>query len=353
MAKRSLTNDNYNDDGKSLAKRLKDTGTTAGPGMEAAAANFPHVFKGQDSHYPFKMLLIGETGSGKTSFINLLYNCSTVQALGCGFGKTGLEHFRQYNDIQLENAQSTSMESKTNDAILYNVEIGELKVGIIDTPGFGDSRGLKQDEINIKSIIEVLKKEEYINCVCLIINGRLSRANVSLNYVLTEITAILPREILQNVIIVFTNTSDPFNLTFDINELTEYFGRPVSQELTFFIENPYCRFEKIKAKVAQLGIERVAETLQKSFDDTARVLNEMCLKIKDFQQVHTHHFTTLYEKKQAIEGNILRMVAEYDNQVEIEKAIKQAKEKVDAAVKSKILNKEFRSTRRFSRWVVD
>ena len=111
--------------------------------MEAAAANFSQVFKGQDPHYPFKMLLIGETGSGKTSFINLLYNCVTVQALGCGFGKEGLEYFRQYNDIQLENAQSTSMESKTNDAILYNVEVGELKVGIIDTPGFGDSRGLK------------------------------------------------------------------------------------------------------------------------------------------------------------------------------------------------------------------
>ena len=78
----------------------------------------------------------------------------------------------------------------------------------------------------------MLKKEDYINCVCLIINGRLSCANASLKYVLTEITAILPREILQNVIIVFTNTSDPFDLTFDINELTEYFGRPVSQELT-------------------------------------------------------------------------------------------------------------------------
>ena len=114
--------------------------------QEVATTMFLQVFKGQDPHYPFKILLIGEAGSGKTSFINLLYNCGTVQALGCSFGKEGLEHLRQFNDIQLENAQSTSMESKTNDATLYNVEVGELKVGIIDTPGFGDSRGLKQDE---------------------------------------------------------------------------------------------------------------------------------------------------------------------------------------------------------------
>ena len=126
----------------------------------------------------------------------------------------------------------------------------------------------------------------------------------------------------------------------------------MSQGLIFFIENPYCRFEKAKIKIAQLGIKRVASSLQKSFDDTAKVLTKICQKIKDFPQVHTHHFITLYEMKQAIEGNILQMVTEYDNQVEIEKAIKKTKEEVDAAVNSKILNKDFRSTQRFSRWIV-
>ena len=183
MAKCSSDNSR---DGKSLTKRLKDAG------IEAAAATFLQLLKVENPHYPFKMLLIGEIGSGKTSFLNLLYNCATVQALGCGFGNEGLEYFRQFNHIKLENTQSISdpMESKTNAATLYNVEVGELKVGIIDTPGFGDSRGLKQDEINVKRIIEVLEKEEYINCVCLIINGRQARASASLQYVLTEITAI-------------------------------------------------------------------------------------------------------------------------------------------------------------------
>lgn len=334
---------------KSIAKRVKDAAVA---GYEAAK-NFLSPLKGQDPHYPFKMLLIGETGSGKTSFLNLLYNCGMVQALGCGFGKDGLEQFRRFNNIKLENAQALSMESKTNDATLYNVHLGELKVGVIDTPGFGDSRGLKQDEINAKRIIDVLKKEDYINCVCLIINGRQPRASASLKYVLTEITAILPREILSNVIVVFSNTSDPLDLTFDPNTLITYFGSPVPQRHIFFVENPYCRFEKAKLKVEQLGIERVAESLQKSFEDTAKVLSDMFVTVKDFQQVHTHHFITLYEKKQAIEGNVLRMVTEYDNQIKLEKAIKEAKEEVDAAVNSKSLNKEFRTTQRFKKTVVD
>ena len=191
------------------------------------------------------------------------------------------EHLQQFNDIQLENAQSTSMESKTNYATLYNVEVGELKVGIIDTPGFGYSGRLKQDEKHAKRIIEVLKKVEYINCVCLIINGRQVRPSTSLQYVLSEIMAILPRQILQNLIVVFSNISDPLDLNLDPNELTAYFGRPVPQDLIFFIENPYCRFEK--AKVAQFGIERVANNLERSFNDTMKVLNEIFLKINDFQ----------------------------------------------------------------------
>ena len=167
------------------------------------------------------------------------------------------------------------MESKTNAATLYNVQVGDLKIGIIDTPGFGDSRGLKQDEVNIQMIIDLLKTENYINCVCLIISGRQARTSASLKYVLTEITAVLPKEILNNVIIVFSNTGDPLDLNFDPTKLTTYFGRQVPQEQIFFIENPCCRFEKARAKVAQLGIDRVAESLQRSFEDTAKVLNEL------------------------------------------------------------------------------
>ena len=97
----------------------------------------------------------------------------------------------------------------------------------------------------------------------------------------------------------------------------------------------YCRFEKAKAKVSQLGIERVANSLERSFNDTVSVLNEIFLKIKDFQQVHAHLFIALYEKKHAIEGNILQIASQYyQAQIELEKAIKKAKEKIDAALNS-------------------
>ncbi len=307
------------------------------------SGNMLRVFKDR----AFKMLLIGETGSGKTSF-NLLYNCATVQDLDCGFGAEGLEQFKQFNDIKLENARSLSMESKTDDATLYNVEVGDLKVGVIDTPGFGDSRGFKKDKTNAQRIINALKREEYINCVCLIINGRQARASVLMKYDFSEITSILPKGIIDNVIVVFSNAANRMDLMFDPNLLKEYFGNEVMN--ICFVENPYCRFEKVKAKASQLGNDRVA--LQKAFEDTSEFLTEMCETIKDFPQVHTHRFIKLYEKRQDIEKSVAASLSVYDNQMVLEKSLKDVKAEVDAAVESKTLNKDFKTVQRYMKWVV-
>lgn len=295
----------------------------------------------------FKMLLIGETGSGKTSFLNLLCNCGLIQALGF---EEGLEQFRQFNDVKLENASSRKMESKTSGAKLYKVELGELKVGVIDTPGFGDSRGIEEDKKHSKKIVDALKCEEYINCVCLVVNGRQARMSATLRYVLTEITSVLPRDVLKNVIVVFTNTADPLELNFDTELFREYFGEEIEHQFT--IENPYCRFEKAKLKKGKLPIDKIAKTLKKSFEETADTLREMCEAIKEIKPVHTHHFVTLYETKQKIERKVLTMLTEYDNQQRLEKQIKQAQAKASAALEAKNLNKDYEATHTIIRWIV-
>ncbi len=201
------------------------------------------------------------------------YNCATVQALGCGFGAEGLKQFKQFNEIKHENARSLSMESKTNDATLYNVIVDDLRVGVIDTPGLGDS---KQDKTNIQRINNALRRENYINCVCLIINARQARSSASLNYILSEITHILPRQILNNVIIVFSNAANCLDVNSKV--LEQYFGEKT--ENTFFIDNPYCRIEKVKAQKGKFG-----KGLQKEVEETSEVLTEMCEAIKDFPPV--------------------------------------------------------------------
>ena len=166
--------------------------------------------------------------------------------------------------------------------------------------------------------------------------------SATLRYVLSEITAILPREVLNNVIVVFTNAADPLDLNFEPTVLAEYLGKNI--ENYFCIDNPYCRIEKAKAKMDKLSIEKIARSLQKSFNETAQTLDQMSDTMKNFPKVYTSQFTKLYETKQAIERKVLILLVEYDNQTNLEKVIKKLQEEVDAALKTKSLNKEYKST---------
>lgn len=219
------------------------------------------------SHNPFKLLLIGETGSGKTSFLNLICNFDMIMHLGF---ETSVEQFRGFNDFTLENAESQKMESKTSNAKLYNVNFFDLKVGIIDTPGFGDSRGIEEDRKHVAKIVATVKEVNYVNCVCLVVNGRNSRMTSTLRYVLTEITTILPKAILDNVIVVFTNTGDPLDLNFDVSALTNFFGKEITTH--FCIENPYCKFEKAKIQHQKknLSQQTIARSLKRDLKKQAR-----------------------------------------------------------------------------------
>ena len=293
--------------------------------------------------HPYKMLLIGETGSGKTSFLNLLCNSKLFEELGTNVDAAKLDQIRHYNNLAIEDSTARAMASKTSDAKLYNTEVCEMRMTVIDTPGFGDSRGLEQDKKNVKKIIDALKGEENVNCVCLIINGRQCRTSASLQYVMSEISAIMPKEIFNNIIVVFTNTADALDSNFDISELDHYFGKRIQH--VFYIENPYCRIEKAKQKAEQLPLEQIARSLRKSFEDTAESLRLLHETIKGFKDVHTLHFIRQYEKKQEIERDIITITASYDQQTKLETKIETAEEEVDAALKSKSLYRDFKTTR--------
>lgn len=281
----------------------------------------------------YKILLIGETGSGKTSFLNLICNYNLVQALGF---HAGVEQFHAFNEIKFE-SDSSKMESKTSYSKLYKIEMGTWPVGVIDTPGFGDTRGMEEDKKHVARVIETLKEEQYINCVCLVINGRAARMSASIKYVLSEITAVLPKTVLDNIIVVFTNTTSPLHLTFDPTEFKTHFGCEIN--MIFCIENPYCLYEK--AKERSLSADMIAKGLKDEFERTAGVLEKMFTEIKALKQVHTYDFIRLYEKKQEVERTVLVTLEAYNCQMQLENELAKIEESISAAQGSKTLHKNF------------
>ena len=83
-------------------------------------------------------------------------------------GIDGIKNCKDYNQNELENLNRGPMASKTSDAARYEIKIGRGKFTIIDTPGLGDSRGLKTDVDHIKQIKQMVQKEGGINAIVVV-----------------------------------------------------------------------------------------------------------------------------------------------------------------------------------------
>ena len=99
------------------------------------------------------------------------------------------------------------MASKTSGCAKYNCKIGNAKLQIIDTPGFGDSRGPKLDDEHVKKICDFVLNENGINAIVIVQNGREARFTTTLKYGYSTLISILPQDIARQIVMVYTNCS--------------------------------------------------------------------------------------------------------------------------------------------------
>lgn len=275
-----------------------------------AAPHQNQIVSQRSSPRPYKMLPIGETGSGKTSFINLLCN---IQEPG---GTCQVDQLRCFTDELFESPQVEMMATGTTTTNVYETVFGDLELHLVDTPGFGDTRGKEQDKKNVKDIVETLNKEEFINCICLMINGRLARMNDHLKYVLKEISNVMPKEVFDQIIIVFSNTSQEDLLNFRPKVLDHFFGEKVRKNI-FYIENPYSLYEKHKQDLSDKKMMIAA-----GFQAISDTLRDIYATIRNWKPLHTCYIATLYQTQRNIEKCLLEMLDSYDTKRRLAKYLK-------------------------------
>ncbi|KAL5502010.1 hypothetical protein EMCRGX_G008703 [Ephydatia muelleri] len=186
---------------------------------------------------------------------HLVYNVQLVHKLGFA---TSAKQFRKYNNIKFENPSKRPMESATIGSELYEVRFEDMTIGIIDTPGFGDTRGFEIDKQNVKNIVDKVNGVEYINCICFVINGRQARVTPPFQYVVSEISAVLPKMSVKNMVVLLTNTRDETEANINMKEVTSFLGGEIMQENIFCLENPYCQLDKLRNKKPDLPREEIA-----------------------------------------------------------------------------------------------
>ncbi|OCT75303.1 hypothetical protein XELAEV_18030481mg [Xenopus laevis] len=154
-------------------------------------------------HKPKKVIMmVGETGSGKTKLINLLVNYILGVELKDGY---------RYILID-EKINQSQAHSQTSDVTIYQLNyMAGFRVPhslvIIDTPGFGDTRGMEQDKLTMEKLKEYFTSIwgiNHIDGIYFVVKASTNRLTTSEKYVFDSVLSLFGRDIKDNIQICAT-----------------------------------------------------------------------------------------------------------------------------------------------------
>ena len=184
-----------------------------------------------DEDEVINILLLGETGVGKSTFINAFANYLVFSSLQEARDKQPIvlipvsfilasgHHFEEHNITFGEPDPSSNEQfnkrgqSVTQQCRSYVFDLPHHKgrrVCIIDTPGFGDTRGLEQDDRNIEHIREYITQWKHLHAVCFLLKPNESRLNIFFRSCFDQLFSLLGPGVGANVMFCFTNARSTF-----------------------------------------------------------------------------------------------------------------------------------------------
>lgn len=167
------------------------------------------------------ILLLGETGVGKTTFINAFINFLFYDTLDeamqgdlkvlipCSFAVTdkvtfdtekvvvGTPDANEDNDIDGRSA--------TQGCRSYVFRLGNRWIRLIDGPGVGDTRGADHEARNFDNILAYVSQYEHLNGICILLKPTITRLSIFFRYCIKELLRHLHVNAKDNIMFVFTN----------------------------------------------------------------------------------------------------------------------------------------------------
>ncbi|KAJ7247818.1 hypothetical protein C8J57DRAFT_1359008 [Mycena rebaudengoi] len=268
----------------------------------------------------YTILLVGETGTGKSSLLAFIANVLAGKSLSkCGFAT-----------LDRDNERGVSQkESQTKYAKLYEfTSRNDIKVNILDTPGLADTRGIQQDELHKKGIATEIKEHvTAVDAVLILANGTLPRLSVSTEYALTTLSSIFPKSLADNISFVFTMCSNPLSINFTDDAV------PPSLETApqFHIDNPLSlRHKYLQMKANGQYKRQLRAASDHVIASEAAALQTMVRFfdwLDDLKPQPTTDILTLFNKSQTIQQQISDTVSQMaqaqDKSEEIKRLIRQ------------------------------
>ncbi|KAJ3736722.1 hypothetical protein DFJ43DRAFT_1050410 [Lentinula guzmanii] len=243
------------------------------------------------------LILIGETGVGKTAFVNLLANvCAGTQ----------LEEFedkiKQDNELNDQKAPgSQTIKPQFYSIVCANGQI----VNVLDTPGLADERGIDVDNEHKQAISYAIKENfEVIDAVLILLHGRASRLTVRTGYTLNTISSMLPNSIIDNITCIFTNAvSLSFNL--DLESLPQHF----LDAPRWLIDNPFPQWVEYRRMLTRPSIDEdvlddLNESVHRGYKRGLKILSQLFQYLDNRKAQPAQSISQLYDISMEIEAHI-------------------------------------------------
>ena len=194
----------------------------------------PSPLATQDDDEIINVLLLGESGVGKSTFINALVNYlryenfeaaeknKPVILLPVAFLVTTGENFDEVQ-VEYDGLDTGSYEdhdhpgqSVTQHCRSYIFTIKEdqrrsRKVRLIDTPGFSDSRGIEQDQKNMQEILWFINNLSHLHAICILVRPNITRLHISFRSCSSQLFDLVGTHARDNLLFCFTNVSSTFH----------------------------------------------------------------------------------------------------------------------------------------------
>ncbi|XP_038860864.1 uncharacterized protein LOC120056730 [Salvelinus namaycush] len=148
------------------------------------------------------ILLLGATGSGKTTLVNTMIN----YILGVKW--EDCYRFKLIHEVT-NKSQAESQTVVVTSYELYNQPGFQIpySLTIIDTPGFGDTRGMAQDKLLTRMVKDFLCHPlgiNHIDAVCFVVQAPLVRLSPSQRYIFDSILSIFGKDVAENILMLVT-----------------------------------------------------------------------------------------------------------------------------------------------------